>query len=64
MATDDDTPLSERDFEHRYGNDTPPLMASVPEPAPSHWGVMTSQARTMSPQYIEFLNRHRKEIKK
>lgn len=58
MATDDDHP-TEREFESRYGNDAPPLMASVPEPPPSHWGVTTSQARTMSPQYIEFLKRHK-----
>jgi hypothetical protein len=66
MATDDEIPdlfvgnnprLKEAEF--RYGNDTPPLMASVPEPPPSHWGVTTSQARTMSPQYIEFLKRHK-----
>lgn len=42
-----------------YGNDTPPLMSSVPEPPPSHWGKTTSEARTASPQYIEFLKRHR-----
>lgn len=64
MATDDEAPLSERDFERRYGNDTPPLMASVPEPPPSHWGTITSQARTTSPQYLEFLRRHRKEMQK
>lgn len=49
--------MDEADF--RYGNDTPPLMARVPEPPPSHWGVTTSEARTTSPQYIEFLKRHK-----
>ena len=59
MAIDDDTPIDKRDFEPRYGNDTTPLMASVPEPPPSHWGKMTSTARTLSPQYMAFLNKHR-----
>lgn len=58
MATDDDHP-PEREFETRYGNDTPPLMSIVPEPPPPHWGVTTSIARTLSPQYIEFLRRHK-----
>jgi len=66
MANDDDTldifvgnnpRLNEAEF--RYGNDTPPLMSSVPEPPPSHWGKTTSQARTTSPQYLDFLKRHR-----
>jgi len=34
----------------RRGDDTPPLMASVPEPPPSHWGKLTSQSRTLSPR--------------
>ncbi len=63
MATDDDIPLSEKEFETRYGNDSPPLMASVPEPPPSHWGVTTSQARTASAQYMAFLQRHRESQK-
>lgn len=58
MATDDDIPLSEKDFESRYGDDTPPVMASVPEPPPSHWGKITSQGRTMSAQYLKFLGKH------
>jgi len=54
MATNKD-----EDFDVRfYGNDDAPLMSRVPEPPPSHWGVTTSQARTLSPQYIEFLKRH------
>lgn len=57
MVTDDDI-RPEAEFEARYGNDSPPLMARVPEPPPSHWGVTTSQARTSSPQYLEFLKRH------
>jgi hypothetical protein len=39
----------------KYGDDTPPLMNKVPEPPPSHWGKLTSQSRTLSPQYIKFL---------
>jgi len=58
MATDEDFTI-EREFESRYGDDTAPLMSHVPEPPPSHWGVTTSQARTTSPQYLEFLKRHR-----
>jgi hypothetical protein len=38
-----------------YGDDSPPLMNLVPEPPPSHWGKLTSQPRTMSPQYLKFL---------
>lgn len=41
----------------RQGDDTPPLMASVPEPPPSHWGKLTSQSRTLSPQYLKFLGK-------
>jgi hypothetical protein len=41
----------------RRGDDSPPLMASVPEPPPSHWGKLTSQSRTLSPQYVAFLKR-------
>jgi hypothetical protein len=43
----------------RYGDDTPPLVARVPDPPPSHWGKMTSQSRTTSPQYMEFLKKHK-----
>lgn len=45
-----------------HGDDSPPLMAKVPEPPPSHWGKITSQSRTLSPAYVEFLKR--KEAKK
>lgn len=61
MASDDED-FDERDFEPRYGNDSAPLMASVPEPPPSHWGKLTSAARTLSPQYLAFLKRH-KEVR-
>ena len=44
------------------GDDTPPLMSLVPEPPPSHWGKMTSQSRTLSPQYVRFLTKH-KEVR-
>jgi hypothetical protein len=43
----------------RTGDDTPPLMAGVPEPPPSHWGKITSQSRTLSPQYVAFLSRNK-----
>lgn len=61
MASDDE-PIDKRDFEPRYGNDTTPLMALVPESPPSHWGKLTSTARTLSPQYLAFLNKH-KEVR-
>lgn len=41
------------------GDDTPPLMSKVADPPPVSWGGITSSPRTLSPQYIEFLNRHR-----
>jgi len=34
----------------------------VPEPPPSHWGKLTSQSRTLSPQYMAFLKKH-KEVR-
>jgi hypothetical protein len=37
------------------GDDSCPLVSLVPEPPPSHWGKITSQARTMSPAYMRFL---------
>jgi hypothetical protein len=40
-----------------YGDDSPPLMNLVPEAPPSHWGKMTSQQRTTSPQYLKFLQK-------
>jgi hypothetical protein len=48
-----------KELQSRYGDDTPPLMSRVPEPPPSHWGKLTSQSRTLSPQYIKFLNKHK-----
>lgn len=51
-----------RDLQGRYGDDTPPLMSKVPEPPPSHWGKLTSQSRTLSPQYLAFLKKH-KEVR-
>ena len=38
------------------GDDTPPLMTTVPEPPPSHWGKITSKT---SSEYLEFLKRNR-----
>lgn len=46
----------------RYGDDTPPLFSSVRD-QPYSRGCMTSQARTMSPQYIAFLKKHSKEVR-
>lgn len=60
MAIRDDH-IDARDLP-RYGDDTPPLMALVPEPPPSHWGKLTSQSRTNSPQYMAFLKKH-KEVR-
>lgn len=42
----------------RYGDDTPPLFSQVRDQPYSN-GCITSQARTMSAQYIEFLRRHK-----
>jgi hypothetical protein len=38
------------------GDDTPPLMTIVGEPAPSHWGKITSKT---SSEYLDFLKRNR-----
>jgi hypothetical protein len=43
------------------GDDTPPVFASVRDESYCR-GCMTSQSRTASPQYVEFLKRH-KEVK-
>lgn len=60
MAIRDDH-IDARDLQG-HGDDTPPLMAKVPEPPPSHWGKVTSQGRTASPQYMAFLKKH-KEVR-
>jgi hypothetical protein len=52
-----DDPLEKHEIRLTYGDDTPPLMNRVPEAPPSHWGKVTSQARTLSPQYLRFLNK-------
>jgi hypothetical protein len=44
-----------------YGNDSAPLMASVPEPPPSHWGKLTSRKRTDSVSYLLFLEKHKRK---
>lgn len=46
----------------RAGDDSPPLMAKVRDPAPATYGGVTSMARTLSAQYIAFLQRH-KEVR-
>lgn len=60
MAVSDEH-IDARELQSRYGDDTPPLMSRVPEPPPSHWGKLTSQSRTLSPQYLKFLQK-RKEV--
>lgn len=60
MAIRDDD-FDERDFAATTGDDSPPLMSRVPEPPPSHWGRMTSQARTLSPQYLRFATTHKRK---
>jgi len=52
-----------RDGRLRYGNDEPPLMSRVPEPAPSHWGKCLTD-RTRSEAYTKFLLRARKQHSK
>jgi hypothetical protein len=47
----------------RYGDDSTPLVSLVPEAPPSHWGKLTSAARTLSAAYVKFLNKG-KEAKK
>lgn len=44
------------------GDDSPPLMSKVRDPAPATYGGVTSMARTLSAQYIAFLQRH-KEVR-
>lgn len=39
------------------GDDSSPLFTAVSEPAPSHWGSLTSTARTISQAYLRFLGR-------
>lgn len=62
MATNDEDASPLATDTGRYGDDTPPLFASVRD-QPYSRGCMTSQARTMCPQYIEFLKRHTKEVR-
>jgi len=59
-----DEQLEAREIRLTYGDDTPPLMNKVPEPPPSHWGKVTSQARTLSPQYMRFLQKAREGQKR
>lgn len=47
--------------ERRYGDDTPPLFSSVRDQPYSN-GRITSQARTMSAQYIQFLQRNKETL--
>lgn len=60
----EDGHIDPQEFQRRIarGDDSTPLVSLVPEPPPSHWGKLTSQSRTLSPQYLQFLGR--KEGKK
>lgn len=55
----DDGHIDPQEFTRRiaHGDDSTPLVSLVPEPPPSHWGKLTSQSRTLSPQYVQFLKR-------
>ena len=59
-----DRDIDETEIKLSYGDDSPPLMNRVPEAPPSHWGKVTSRARTLSPQYVEFLRRAREGQKR
>lgn len=41
----------------RQGDDTPALFSAVSEPPPSHWGSLTSSARTASEAYMRFIGK-------
>lgn len=51
-----------KELHDKVGDDSTPLISLVREDPPSHWGSLTSQSRTLSPQYLAFLNRH-KEVR-
>lgn len=51
------------DFHPITGDDSTPLIGMIPEDPPSHWGKLTSKARTASEAYLKFLNKG-KEAKK
>lgn len=55
MATEDEDILDRERLS--YGNDSTPLVSLVPDQPPSHWGSLTSQSRTLSPQYLKFLGK-------
>lgn len=58
MALHEDE-IPEVEVARRGGDDSPPLVAKVRDPAPATYGGVTSMARTLSAQYIAFLQRHR-----
>lgn len=61
MAQSSDDHIDVRDL-RGGGDDSPPLVGKVPDPPVASYGGVTSVARTLSPQYIAFLNRH-KEVR-
>lgn len=61
MAPPSDDHIDIRDL-RGGGDDSPPLMSKVVDQPPAAYGGVTSTARTLSPQYISFLNRH-KEVR-
>ena len=42
------------------GEDTPPTYSNIPEPAPSHWGRLTSNPRTACASYLAFVAKNAK----
>lgn len=59
--SDDEISTDRWGHEPRAGNDTPPLFSYVRDKPYSN-GMLTSQARTMSPAYIEFLKRNKERL--
>ena len=51
----DEVKYLDHNMHPKVGDDSTPLIGLVPDPPPSHWGKLTSQARTLSPQYLKFL---------
>jgi hypothetical protein len=58
MAMTDDEDIDKREFESRRGNDSTPLMAFVRD-QPYSRGKLTSEGRTASRAYQDFLERNR-----
>lgn len=50
-----------RELQAKHGDDSTPLVSLVRD-QPSHLGIVTSQSRTLSPQYLEFLERSKEAV--